>query len=228
MFDRVMAFCGTVGGGAYYFQRKSAYSRHNEFYRRVNGRNRILYDYCKNVTDSPILGFGGSFSGKYGAGMFDDRDNILAESFDYIRGTNLYDGHNLWSYTKGGESDLAVGHGQIAAICMCGGSSHHRDRWANSRLALPKGFGRIFGLSEISLFAILRAERRSAKGFSGAQEDLQRYGLQRGQKLVQLGFILETYAPAQGWTSLQPQMTASFGGGSGNTNDPPPELLTPQ
>jgi uncharacterized protein (TIGR02600 family) len=224
VFDQVMAFCGTIGGGTYCFQRQSAYSRHNEFYTRVNGRNRMLYDYFRNVTDQPILGYGGSFAAKYGPGLFDDRDNILAESFDYIRGTNLYDGNNPWAYTKGGDSDLEIGHGQIAGICLCGGTALHRDRWANSRLPLPKGFGRMFGLSEISLFAILRAERTSESVSRGAEQDVNR--LQPGQKLVQLGFLLETFAPAQGWTSLQPQLSASFGGGSGNANDPPPLELS--
>lgn len=222
-FDRVMAFCGTIGGGAYYFQRRSAYSRHNEFYTRVDGRNRILYDYFRSATDETILGYGGSFREKYGPGLFDDRDNILAESFDYIRGTNLYDGNNEWSYTKGGESDLEIGHGQIAGICLCGGTRLHRERWANSRLPLPKGFGRMFGLSEISLFAILRAERMTEGRARGSEEDVRR--LRPGQKMVQMGLLLETFAPAQGWTSLQPQLTASFGGGYGNANDRPPTEL---
>ncbi|MGK0188208.1 MAG: hypothetical protein ACI9R3_004000 [Verrucomicrobiales bacterium] len=225
-FDKVFAFCSTIGGGEYSFQRGDAYSRHGEFYNRSNGRNETLYDYMKAITDEPMPGFGSSFASKYGGGRFSDRDNLLAESFDYIRGVNLYDSYNSWSYTRGGENDRITGHGQIAPICLCGGTEQHRARWGNSRLPLPKGFGRIFGLSEVGLFAIVRAERISGNEYRGAREDVDRYDLQPGQKLIQLGFLLETFAPAQGWTSLQPEMSASFGGGSGNTNERPPASLT--
>ena len=225
VFDRVFAFCGTIGGGEYYFQRESAYSRHNEFYRRAGRRNHHLFDYYRSLTDEPQLGFRGSFADKYGGGRFDDRDNILAESFDYIRDTNLYDSFNRWAYTNGRDDDSSVGHGQIAPICLCGGTAHHPQRWANSRLPLPKGIGRIFGLSEVSVFAIVRAERMSEIESRGSQADITTYDLQPGQKLIQIGLMLEAFAPAHGWTSLQPQMTASFGGGSGNRNDPAP-LLT--
>ncbi|MCB1094068.1 MAG: Verru_Chthon cassette protein A [Verrucomicrobiae bacterium] len=225
-FDKAFAFCGTIGGGAYFFQRGDAYSRHNEFYDRADHRNADLYNYCKKLTDEPLPGFGDSFTRKYGAGRFDDRDNILAETFDYIRGTNLYDGFNSWSYTAGGENDRTVGHGQIAPICLCGGTRDHPERWSNARMPLPKGFGRMFGLSEVSLIAILRAERISETESRGSQADIDRYGLQPGQRLIQMGLILEAFAPAQGWTSLQPKMAASFGGGSRNTNDRPPVSLS--
>ncbi|MDA0812927.1 MAG: Verru_Chthon cassette protein A, partial [Verrucomicrobia bacterium] len=225
-FDRLFAFCGTIGGGAYYFQRGDAYSRHGEFYNRAAGRNARLFDYCKTLTDVSLPGYGSSFGAKYGRGVFDDRDNILAETFDYIRGTNLYDGFNSWAYTDGGGNDGIVGHGQIAPICLCGGTEPHEARWSNSRFPLPKGFGRTFGLSEVALFAILRAERISDTESKGSRADIDRYDLQPGQKLIQLGFILEAFAPAHGWTSLQPKMAASFGGGSQNSNERPPASLS--
>lgn len=225
-FDKVFAFCSTIGGKEYFFQRRDAYSRHGEFYRRDSGRNEELFRYVQGLTDEPMPGYGSSFTAKYGGGRFSDRDNILAESFDYIRGINLYDSYNSWSYTDGGDNDRIVGHGQIAPICLCGGTEHHPARWANRNLPLPKGFGRIHCLSEVGLFAIVRAEKISDEVYRGAKADVDRYNLQPGEKLIQVGFLLETFAPSHGWTSLQPKMAASFGGGSGNSNARPPESLT--
>ena len=87
--DQVVAFCSTINRGQYYFQRNSAYSRHNEFYDNANGRNALLYDYYRTLTDRPVPGFGFSFAQKYGSGRFDDRDNIMAETIDYYRGRPL-------------------------------------------------------------------------------------------------------------------------------------------
>lgn len=212
----------------YYFQRTYARSRHNEFYAHHYRRNHMLYNYYRSVADRTIPGFGGSFGRKYGRGRFDDRDQILAESFDYFRATNLYDANNRWHYNSSGglASDTVKGHGQISATCLCGGTAAHRSRWSNANLPLPKGLGCMFGLSEIGLFMILRAERKTETEFVGSQRDIDQYKLEPGQKLIQVGFILEAFAPGHGWTSLQPQMSARFGGGKGNLDARPPASLT--
>ena len=252
-FDAAIAFCATIKKKPFFFQRQSAYSRHGEFYNNSAGRNDTLYEAYKSILDDPIPGFGASFGDKYGKGKFDDRNNILAETIDYFRGTNLYDPSNKrWQYTKGGNSaknvDRAVGHGQIAAICLCGGTSDHRERWFNSRLPLPKGFGRMIGLSEFAIFLVLRAETKQPNeagevAYIGDKDDLEDYpsrendgplwpnpqdplSLVPGKKLIQLGILVEGFAPAHGWTSLQPQNGISVGGGTGNRDTDLPESFT--
>ncbi len=91
--DRLLARCATMGtasssssGYPYFFQRLDPNSPTAD-YTNIS-RNQELYAYLQNLTSRPIPGFGGSFSGKYGAG---ERDQILTEIFDYIRACNLND-----------------------------------------------------------------------------------------------------------------------------------------
>lgn len=239
-FDNAIAFCSTINREAYFFQRQDAYSRHWEFYINSSAQNERLYDAYKTLMDDPIPGFGSSFGEKYGQGRFDDRNNILAETLDYFRGTNLYDPTNKRKqYTRGSgrNFDKTVGHGQIAAICLCGGSSDHSARWYNSRLPLPKGFGRIIGLSEVAFVLVQRAEWTppvlSADGsetapaeFIGEERDKNEFEMQEGDQLIQMGILVEGFAPAQGWTSLQPMCGISIGGGVGNRDDDLPKTFT--
>jgi len=98
-FDRLIAFCSTIGGKAYYFTRENPLSATHD-YEQIP-RNKELYAYLRKLTDTPVPGFGQSdFASRYGA----DRDQILTEIFDYIRTTNLnesYQGRNpnFVSYT---------------------------------------------------------------------------------------------------------------------------------
>ena len=91
-FDKLIAFCGTVGadtaiGGtdSYYFTRRSANALHptNDY---SIARNQTLQGYLRRMTTTSIPGFGGSSGilGKYPA----DQEQILTQIFDYIRSTN--------------------------------------------------------------------------------------------------------------------------------------------
>jgi uncharacterized protein (TIGR02600 family) len=96
-FDNLIAFCATMrsdlGANAYryYFQRRNPDSPTADL--PITGgtglnRNRTLLEYLRDLTGQNFPGFGGNFAAKYGA----DRDQILTEIFDYIRGaTNLMD-----------------------------------------------------------------------------------------------------------------------------------------
>ncbi|MEZ5330180.1 MAG: Verru_Chthon cassette protein A [Verrucomicrobiales bacterium] len=240
-YDKAIAFASTINKQPYFFQRDDAYSRHAEFYSYSAGRNEVLYEAYKAITDDPMPGFGSSFGAKYGQGQFDDRNNILAETLDYFRATNLYDPNTRTHYTKGEgkNADKTVGHGQIAAICLCGGSSDHTARWSNSRLPLPKGFGRMLGLSEVALILVQRAEYKlpdpnepgDTGVFVGDKDDLDatwRNGgkMVPGTQLIQMGVLVESFAPAHGWTSLQPQNTIVIGGGVGNSEQDVPDSFT--
>lgn len=85
-FDKVIAFCGTVGGFPYYFQRSNPDSPTADY---NLSRNQQLLTYFRDLTDKAVPGFGGSSGilGKYGA----DAEQITTEIFDYIRCINLQD-----------------------------------------------------------------------------------------------------------------------------------------
>ncbi|CAN5761777.1 hypothetical protein BH09VER1_BH09VER1_13330 [soil metagenome] len=82
--DRVLAFCSTSNGLPYYFARSNPLSATADI---GLTRNAALLTYLDTLTSSPIPGFGGKFSAKYGA----NQKQILTEIFDYIRITNLVD-----------------------------------------------------------------------------------------------------------------------------------------
>jgi uncharacterized protein (TIGR02600 family) len=232
-FDNSIVAVSTIDDGQFFIQRQDAYSRHWEYYVNSGARHERIYEYMKGMTSAKVPGFGGSFADKYGGGRFDDRDQILAQSLGYIRGLNLLDGssNQQWRYTRGSgaQADSTVGHGQIAAYCLCGGSSDHGARWHNARLQPSLGMGRMIGLSEVAVMLVLRAETMLADengvvSYVGERNDLEEYGLwnpatgqpEPGKKLVQLGILAEGFAPAHGWTSLQPQNGIAIDGGSAN------------
>ncbi|MDA0812554.1 MAG: Verru_Chthon cassette protein A [Verrucomicrobia bacterium] len=242
-FDHAIAAVSTIDNSQYFVQREDAYSRHHEFYGSSAGRNASVYDYLQAMTDAPVPGFGSSFGAKYGAGRFDDRDQILAQSLGYIRGTNLFDGSNRrWHYTVGGNgknADRVTGHGQINPFCLCGGSADHDHRWYNERLQPSLGMGRMIGLSEIAVMLVVRAETKLPDedgnvAFLGDLEDLAKFDLWDaatnqplpGKKLVQMGILVEAFAPAHGFTYLQPLNGISIGSGDGNADFDLPQTFT--
>ena len=85
-FDKLLNFCATLKSGAtYYFQREKALDPTWDW--TALTRNQQLFGYLQNMTSTAIPGFGGNFASKFGV---TDRDQILAEIFDYIRsGPNL-------------------------------------------------------------------------------------------------------------------------------------------
>ncbi|MDQ3622049.1 MAG: Verru_Chthon cassette protein A [Verrucomicrobiota bacterium] len=84
--DNLLAFCSTIGSDRrlFMFQRKDPYSPTVD---AQIERNIELYDYLRELTSKPVPGFGSSFLEKYQG----DRDQILAEIFDYIRCVNMRD-----------------------------------------------------------------------------------------------------------------------------------------
>lgn len=137
--DNLMAFCGTINGSTYYFQRKDPNSAGTDLPTAGApsglGRNRMLLTYLRKLMETPFPGFGGDFLTKYGA----DRDQISTEIFDYIRCTNLQDTTStaLASYTP---KNGTAGSGQVVPIY---------DSTTDTR-----GFGRFPTVSEAFLLII--------------------------------------------------------------------------
>lgn len=96
-YDQLIAFCSSVAGYPFYFQRSNALSATEDLPdNETTGlvRNREVLEYLRSLTSRSIPGFGGTFAAKYSASNGSngtDRDQILTEIFDYIRSTNIAD-----------------------------------------------------------------------------------------------------------------------------------------
>lgn len=86
--DRLMAFCATLNGKPYFFQRSNPESPTNDF--DAITRNKELFQYLQRLTALKVPGFGGGTEG-FKTKYSNDRDQILTGMFDYIRCTNLND-----------------------------------------------------------------------------------------------------------------------------------------
>lgn len=144
-FDKLIAFCATVGGNAaYYFERANPQSPTVDW----STRNAQIYAYLQSLTGNAIPGFGGNFVTKYTA---PERNQILTEIFDYIRCTNLSDmsegGNKTYTLPDTGTSAANAGwsyfsnRGQVVPINPTPG-------------ILPRGFGRIATISELALIVM--------------------------------------------------------------------------
>lgn len=111
--DELLAFCSTINGFEYYFERHSIYLREKVNDRTKHTtipsyqlpkygyvppssqhpyldwmpRNQDLYRYLQKLTSEPIPGFGGKFTDRY---PVPQRDQILTQMVDLLRLTNSY------------------------------------------------------------------------------------------------------------------------------------------
>ncbi len=145
--DALIAFCSTIGGEPYYFQRSTTYTAPatpgggspNSSSQSATldwtgvQRNQDLYSYLDQVTQLPIPGFGGGFSSKYTTNV---RRQILTEMFDMIRsGVNAYSTALSPQYNYA-PSYLDSGEGQVVPLAPASGIASGTH-----------GFGRFITLS---------------------------------------------------------------------------------
>jgi len=204
VFDRLIAFCSTINGHPFYFQRSNSNSATNDI--QNISRNAELLAYLKALTEAEIPGFGGDFLSKYSA----DRDQILTEMADYIRCTNLFD-DLLEQETTGGYNYPTTGH-QFTSRRL---STREVDFGHGQVIPLrtstdTMGFGRFFTVSEVALHFICTADAANAASNVAADPDsakvnrtLGGVALQTGQKRVEAALLLELFCPAQGWTAIR-------------------------
>ena len=94
-FDKLIAFCSTLGkpGSAntssYFFRRADSTSPTND-YDNIK-RNQDLLEYLNFLLSQPFPS-GGSGTASFKDKYQDDAPQIIAQIFDYIRSTNVYDG----------------------------------------------------------------------------------------------------------------------------------------
>jgi uncharacterized protein (TIGR02600 family) len=209
-YDQLIAACGTVNGGAYYFQRSDPNDPNTDLPTNPStaglGRNRMLMEYLRNLTGQSIPGFGGSFSLKYsaqdafgsGTGVSGiERDQILTEIFDYIRSTNTFDqslatsGTNpVTTYTvpfNTTSGNKEAGVGQVVPIVD--GSSGTR------------GFGRFPTLQQASLIFFPSKD-------NGASSPVPNQ--------LQAALVLQLAAPSMGYPWSSPWFQIEITGSNGS------------
>jgi uncharacterized protein (TIGR02600 family) len=161
-FDNLLAFCATTGTGSqaapYYIQRGNAFSTTED---GAIPRNRTLFSYLQNLTSRQIPGFGGSFASKYSYALSGatERDQILAEIFDYIRSTNLWD-HSV--------SPSNTAFSRFTAIPAGAGTFGFKGVVNPMQISAGSGtvhgLGRAQTLSEIGILIICTADGNSPLG----------------------------------------------------------------
>ncbi len=215
--DDLLAFVATLDGQPYYFMRKDRRSSTADY--GTIARNQALFAYLQNLSDRQIPGFGGSFAAKYPA----DRDQILAEMFDYVRMTNLRDttvnqpyGGSAW--TERGSIYTEKGNGQVVPIRIPSSGGGPTE---------ARGLGRFPIVSEASLMFVgvgkhdggttptrVDSSQRQAIGTAGAPAFAGYDNTGQPSNTTQvLGiFVLQFFVPAMGWSDYNPDFTVEIEG----------------
>lgn len=146
--DRLIAFCSTVNGKEYYFQRSNPKSSTED---ASIPRNKELYAYLQAQMAQKIPGEAASsatLAQKYPL----DKDQILTGIVDYIRCVNLNDPLLAEQYRFGDrgevtqESGFKLGNGSVAPLQIAAGGVE------------TQGFGRFPTISELGIHLICSAD----------------------------------------------------------------------
>lgn len=202
--DDLMAFCTTINGKLYSFQRSDPQSATRDF--TDIPRNQELYQYLQNMTTRAVPGFGnGTFASKYPiVASASERDQILTEIFDYIRTTNLDDASNLPAkrFSNRGvilsRTRTQAGFGQVTPI----------------RIGNTQGFGRFPLLSEIGIQFIATADPANPASNNPAQNISLRdlpggngTALTGNQTRVEARLVYEAFVPGVGFPRYRQAFT---------------------
>lgn len=174
-YDRLIAFCSTIGGEPYYFQRENSRSPTADW--TGIPRNQELLRYLRSLSDLPEPGYGNTLRSKTSV---EDRDQLLVEMLDYVRCTNLYDDNlspntyasqsaaeNAVQFTTGRKTstlDVWKGHGTVAPLRVPQGLGSTYPSGDPDTTSLM-GFGRFATISEAGLLFICCAD-----GAAGTKE----------------------------------------------------------
>ncbi len=224
-FDRLAAFCSTLGGRVYHFRRSGALTNigeYNTFYQDQRS-NADLFRYIVNFANKTAQGYPLSMAAKYdppGTHKTDGRLHNIASGIisflEFIRQTNLHDttiaasGNPVVPYA-GGWNNRTWGteiYGQVTNIAMNHLPSHmHTNLKGNTSEIVTNGLGREFLASEVGLAFALAAEHRpDGSKFNGPLVDILE--LPVGFKAIQCSPIFEGFNPAQGYAMCAPSSSA--------------------
>lgn len=188
-YDNLTLFCSTIGKSKYEFsfQRRNPFSPTDDY--ATISRNEELYEYLQDLTGTPVPGYGGRFSTKWGA----DRDQVLTEIVDYIRSTNLRDPLLVERDSAGKalpssqQPDVYAANGQVAPI----------------KIGSTQGFGRMHSISQFGMHFICGATNVSGNLTGRNDKAVTDLNLQPGQSAVEAAFFFEPFSPGVGFFQLQ-------------------------
>jgi hypothetical protein len=193
--DRLFAYCSTIGGKPFYFQRTDPASSTADF---ILGRNLELYSFLQSQTSQLIPGVGGrTFLEKYPQGSFTpgagnqaptERDQILTQIFDYIRCINLQPSDGT-AYTFDG-LNAHKGGGQVTPIEPPTGGPG----------AGTRGYGRFLSISDVVFTANLLDNPKPTS--SSPPEKVR----------VEFTFVPQVFTPMAGYSAIWPNMKVKFEG----------------
>jgi len=204
--DKTLAFCSTIGGGKFYFQRQNPKSPTEDY----NGiqRNQDLYANLKSILSNPIPGFGSNtFASKYPSGQ---SDQILTEMFDWIRsGVNL-------AYPDPALTPTTTGSVKQYAFYMNPTGTNAINTGSNATAippALP-GSGQVVPIEIGNTRGFGRFPTVSKLGYALIMENQELNTPAAGQITLTMRFalLLETYVPMNGYAAYVPDYTISISG----------------
>jgi uncharacterized protein (TIGR02600 family) len=173
-YDKLIAFCSTIGGQPYFFQRQDSRSPDNDWV--TIPRNQELLRYLQTLSGKAVPGFGASLVSKTTAA---DRDQLLVSMLDYIRSTNLYDDNlsantyttqaaaeNAPQFTTGRKitsTEAWQGHGLVVPLRVPQGLTGIVPA-PGAEIAANRphiGFGRFHTIAEAGLLFICNADGKN-------------------------------------------------------------------
>ncbi len=200
VYDQLIARCSTLGAmddlkrKEYFFQRLYPLSQTDDWDKFP--RNQKIFSYLRDLTGSPIPGFGSNFREKYDVqegGVSGEWDQILTEMFDYIRCVNLNEsckdiGSSFKSYTQNINAPTVA-----SEIPNFLNSKTYPGAGFVVPISIPdygtRGAGRIPTLSEVAVVMI----QRSAPPLPSAPSTPVVSGT------IQTGLFFETFTPMAGF-----------------------------
>ena len=221
-YDDMIAFCTTIAGLPYYFQRENWMSP-NELYSIPSTdptyvqRNWTLVSYLKYLCGQSIPGFGGNFAAKYATALSTtgfpsnitappnpgtDMDQILMEIFDYVRSTNLYDTSlNASTTTTGNQFNPSSSYGRGEVVPSFNGNNG------------TKGFGRYPTISKAGLLFISSGDPTHPQltGGTSAAPTFATTAVASSHVRVQAALVFQLFDPSQSYPAIVPDMQIRAG-----------------
>jgi uncharacterized protein (TIGR02600 family) len=149
--DKLMAFCSTLNGQAYYFTRNNPDSSTADF--AIGSRNDKVFDYLENSLSKPIPGFGGNLNDRY---TTQGLRRLLTLSYDFTRVSNMtdtydfayrsrYDTEAPFAFVPPRQAFTERGRGQVVPIKITKAGQDY------------KGLGRFVTIKQVGLHFIAQA-----------------------------------------------------------------------
>lgn len=216
VYNHKVAMAALVKDKPYFIQRAEPGNGIRDF--RVITANRTLFEYLQRLTNRPFPGFerpsqgSSTFLAKYD----DDRDAILLGMMDYVRSANCADQQlpSIMQYSVLCPGVEHHGFGQISPLQLA--PSLNPNPTSNH----AQGLGRMLTISEVALIITCRAEVDADGKVRGEPspegraifEDKENPA-KPGDRELDIGFLVETFLPGQGWTDYRPFVKMALAGG---------------